>query len=86
MDLWSILVWIAVGAIAGILADWAIKGIRLRLLGKIIVGILGGLLGGWGWSLVGGGALGFFGQVLAAFLGAALLLIILRAFRRNRRR
>ncbi len=51
MDLGSIVLWIIVGGIAGLLADWVIKGVRLGLLGAIVVGILGGFLGGWLFGL-----------------------------------
>ena len=47
MDLQSILITIAVGAVAGLLADWLIKGIRVWCIGAIIVGVLGGFIGGW---------------------------------------
>ena len=77
----DIIVWIVIGAIAGILADWAIKGIRLHLIGKIIVGILGGVAGGYVWSLLTGEPLGFLGKIIAAFVGAAIFLIILRMIR-----
>jgi len=83
--LWDILVWILVGAVAGILADWLIKGINLGLFGKIITGILGGVLGGWILSLlnlsVGDG---FLAKVIAAFIGAVILLIVLRIIRKRK--
>ena len=55
MDLQSILITIAVGAVAGLVADWLISGIRVGCLGAIIVGVLGGFIGGWSGRL---GALG----------------------------
>ncbi len=83
MEPTNIITWIIVGAIAGILADWVIKGIRLGLIGKIIIGILGAFLGGWLFGLLGiilfGGNL--LGQIIAAFVGAVILLLILRAIR-----
>jgi uncharacterized membrane protein YeaQ/YmgE (transglycosylase-associated protein family) len=79
--LWDILIWIFVGAIAGILADLVVKRIRLGLLGKIIVGILGGLGGGYLWNQFTGLDLGFAGKIIAAFIGAVILLLILRLFR-----
>ena len=83
MDLTQIIVWIIVGGIAGWLADMAVKGVRLGLIGAIIVGIIGGFLGGWLFGLlnisIGGGILG---DILVAFVGAVVLLIILRALRR----
>ena len=79
--LWDILTWIAVGTVAGILADIVVKGIRLHLLGKIIVGILGGVAGGYVWSLFTGAILGFVGKIIAAFIGAVIFLLFLRAIR-----
>lgn len=87
MTLGSALTWIVVGLIAGILADWAVKGIRVGLIGKIIVGILGGVLGGWLFGLlnisIGSGLIR---DVIAAFVGAVILLLVLRALRGKRRR
>lgn len=80
---WDIAVWIVVGGIAGILADWAVKGIRLGLFGKICVGILGGVAGGYLWNLLTGTYLGFFGKIIAAFIGAVIFLLILRLIRRK---
>ena len=78
----NIITWIIVGAIAGILADAVIKGIQLGLLGKIIVGILGAFLGGWIFGLLGLSILsGIPGQIIVAFVGAVILLLILRAIR-----
>jgi uncharacterized membrane protein YeaQ/YmgE (transglycosylase-associated protein family) len=79
--LWDIIVWIVVGAVAGILADWVIKGIQLGLFGKIGVGILGGVVGGYLWNLFTGAPLGFLGKIIAAFFGAVIFLLILRAIR-----
>lgn len=78
----DILTWIAVGAIAGLLADWVVKRINLGLIGKIIVGVLGGFLGGWLFGLIGkpfGDT--FWGEIVYAFVGAVILLIILRFLR-----
>ena len=78
----NIITWIVVGAIAGILADAVIKGIQLGLLGKIIVGILGAFLGGWLFGLFNLVIFpGLIGQIIAAFIGAVILLLILRAIR-----
>jgi uncharacterized membrane protein YeaQ/YmgE (transglycosylase-associated protein family) len=82
---YTILTWIAVGLIAGVLADLVVKRIKFGLLGDIIIGILGGLLGGWLASLLNipiGDT--FLYKVLTAFVGAMILLILLRALRRRR--
>lgn len=86
MSLGSILTWLAVGLIAGFLADVVVKRVKIGLIGDLIVGVLGGFLGGWLFGLLGislGG--GFWADVLAAFVGAVILLIVLRALRGGRR-
>ena len=84
MDIGSILTWIIVGGIAGWLVDLVVKGIRVGLLGKIIVGILGGLLGGWLFGLLGLSlGSGLLVDIITAFIGAVILLLLLRLIRRK---
>ena len=84
----EILAWIIIGGIAGWLASLVMKtNAEQGLLADIIVGIIGALLGGWVLDLLGvGGATpssGFnIASLLTAFLGAVILLAILRAVRR----
>ncbi len=78
----DLLLWIVVGGVAGILADFVVGGVRLGP-GAVLVGILGAVVGSWlfrqfGIASVGGMA----GSILIAFVGAVILLLILRAFRR----
>ena len=78
----GILVWIIVGAIAGFVASKVLTGKGMGLLWDIVVGILGAFLGGWLASLVGMPvATGTFtvGGLLAAFVGAVILLVVFRA-------
>lgn len=84
MDLGEVVSWVIVGGLAGALADVVIKGVRLDLVGAIVVGILGALVGGWLFRTLGfwpGG--GFIGSLLTAFVGAVVLLLILRSLRRR---
>lgn len=84
INLINILTWVVVSGIAGFLADAVTRDIRLALLGKIVVGILGGFLGGWLFSLLNINlASGIPGQVIYAFVGAVILLLVLRAVRRG---
>ena len=84
MSLESILIWVAVGLIAGLLADAVVKRIRVGLLGSIIIGILGGFIGGYLFSLLGISiGNGFLAKVVSAFVGAVLLLLIMRIFSRR---
>jgi uncharacterized membrane protein YeaQ/YmgE (transglycosylase-associated protein family) len=81
----NILIWVIVGAIAGWLASLVMRtNTSQSLLGDIIVGIIGGLLGGWLLNMLGVGA-GVSGinivSIVTAFVGAVVLLLILRAVR-----
>jgi uncharacterized membrane protein YeaQ/YmgE (transglycosylase-associated protein family) len=86
----SILGWIVVGLIAGVLARWVTGARHLCCLVTIIVGILGGLIGGALFRLATDsdtdGIDDFdIGSIFVAFVGAVLLLLVLQAFSRNRR-
>lgn len=79
----NILLWIVLGAVAGWLASLVMKS-QQGLLLDIVVGIVGALLGGWIFGMFGAaGVTGFnFYSLLVAFVGAVVLLAILRAVRR----
>jgi uncharacterized membrane protein YeaQ/YmgE (transglycosylase-associated protein family) len=86
MDIGNLLIWIIVGAIAGWLASIVMKtNASQGLLMDIIVGIVGGLIGGWLLTAlgIGGAVTGInIGSILTAFIGAIVLLAILRVVRR----
>ena len=78
------LTWLIVGAVAGIIADFLVSGIRLGLIGKIIVGIIGAFLGGWIFSALGFSiGTGLLAQIIHATIGAILILVVLALFRRR---
>lgn len=84
MDLTSVLIFLAIGAIAGWLAGLLFKGSGFGLLGNIVVGIVGGFFGGWLAPKVGitfGG--GVIGSILLSAAGAIILLVIINLFRRD---
>ena len=79
----GILVWIIVGGIAGFVASKVISGRGMGLLWDIVVGILGAFLGGCLAGLAGiPVSTGTFtvSGLLAAFVGAVILLVVFRAF------
>lgn len=69
----NILIWIITGLIAAYLAGLIIKGCGLGLLRNIDVGLIGGLLRGWFFNLVGVSVPGWPGQVLVAAVYAFIL-------------
>ncbi len=77
----GILSWIVLGLIAGFLASVVMKGGGYGIIGDIIVGIVGALIGGFVFSLFGaGGVTGLnLGSIIVAFIGACILIAILRA-------
>lgn len=80
----GILAWIVLGGLAGWIASMIAGNNESQgLLGNIAIGILGGFLGGFIISLVGGeGVTGFnLWSLLVAVGGACLLLLILGRFK-----
>jgi uncharacterized membrane protein YeaQ/YmgE (transglycosylase-associated protein family) len=78
----NLFLWVLIGLIAGALAGWFVPGRqRMGCIGTTAVGIIGGLLGGWIWTELLGQdrAGGLLGAILLAVLGAALVLLVLRA-------
>jgi uncharacterized membrane protein YeaQ/YmgE (transglycosylase-associated protein family) len=76
--------WIIIGLIAGAVAGWFVPGReRNGCIGTAVIGIIGGLLGGWIWTdLLGQDqAGGFFGALLIAILGSAIILFVIRTVR-----
>jgi uncharacterized membrane protein YeaQ/YmgE (transglycosylase-associated protein family) len=93
LNLDSLLLWVLVGLVAGFLASHLALGHGLGLFWDVIVGILGALFGG----IVLAGFLHFqiaveghpiVSSIIMAFIGAAILLLIVRLFagRRGYRR
>jgi uncharacterized membrane protein YeaQ/YmgE (transglycosylase-associated protein family) len=81
----NLIIWVIVGAIAGWLASMVMKTNRGQsLMEDIIVGIVGGLLGGFILDVlnVGGDVDGInFASIIVAFFGAVILLMALKAIR-----
>ncbi|MBA3533547.1 MAG: GlsB/YeaQ/YmgE family stress response membrane protein [Ardenticatenales bacterium] len=83
----NIIWWIIIGGIAGWMASKVMDtGDRQGCLFDIILGILGGMLGGWLLTNLGlGMQQDFWGSLFTAFLGAVLLLFIRKQFFGRRR-
>jgi uncharacterized membrane protein YeaQ/YmgE (transglycosylase-associated protein family) len=79
----SILAWIVIGAIAGWLAGLLVKGYGFGLIGNIIVGILGAGIAGVLAPRLGLYTESFGGNIVAALLGALILLFLVGLVRRT---
>jgi uncharacterized membrane protein YeaQ/YmgE (transglycosylase-associated protein family) len=78
----DLLTWLIVGLVAGVLASMVVGG-GYGLIGDIIIGIVGAFVGGWILRTLGTrvpvGGIG--GVIIVAFIGACVLLFILRLIR-----
>ena len=71
----SWLAWIIVGLIAGAIAARVVAGRGFGCIADIVVGVAGAIIGGFVLSLFGvSGTFGFWGSIVVAFIGAAVLL------------
>jgi uncharacterized membrane protein YeaQ/YmgE (transglycosylase-associated protein family) len=83
MDLVGIIIWLAIGAIAGWLAGQIMKGGGYGLVGDMIVGIVGAAIAGSILPRLGifiGGNI--VGAIINATIGACLLLFVIRLIKR----
>jgi uncharacterized membrane protein YeaQ/YmgE (transglycosylase-associated protein family) len=85
MDVANLITWLVLGLIAGALAGFVMRG-GYGIVGDIIVGILGAFIGGYVFSLVGGGGVTGLniGSIFVAFVGACILIALLRLLSRGR--
>ncbi|MBU0944592.1 MAG: GlsB/YeaQ/YmgE family stress response membrane protein [Proteobacteria bacterium] len=77
MDINSLIIFLAIGALAGWLAGNIMKGRGFGVVGNILVGIVGAVLGGFVFSLLGLTASGLIGSIITATVGAVILLYII---------
>lgn len=81
----SIIIWLIVGGVAGLLAGLIVKGFGFGLVGNIVVGIVGAFLAGWllpqtgiSFTLVSP----LITSIAYATIGAVVLLLLIGIVRR----
>ena len=83
MDLNSLLIMLAVGAVAGWLAGQIMKGGGFGLLWNIIIGIVGGVVGGWLFNVLDISlASGILGSLITSVIGAVVVLFVAGLFKK----
>ena len=82
LDFDTILIWALVGLVAGFAASHLALGHGLGVIGDVLVGIVGAFVGGflagvfhWSITIVGHPIIS---EMLIAFIGAVILLLIVR--------
>jgi len=83
MSLGQLIVWVVIGALAGSLASWTVKGKRDGFsIANALLGMIGAVIGGFVFDVLDitiGETLEItLGDVIAAFVGSLILLIVLR--------
>jgi uncharacterized membrane protein YeaQ/YmgE (transglycosylase-associated protein family) len=89
----TVLTWIIIGLIAGFLAGAIVRGRRFGFLTSVVVGLIGAIIGGFLFAVLHIGVPAFLQgeltiriiDIVVAFIGAVILLLILGLFYRYRR-
>ena len=76
--------YILIGLAAGWLGSLIVKGTGSGLLLNLVIGVIGSLLGGWLFSLMGIASTSMWGSLLTATVGAIVLLLIVSLFTRRK--
>lgn len=77
--------WLVVGILAGALASTLVGGGPGGIFGDLVIGLCGSLLGGFLFkTFVGHSYGGWMGSTLVAFVGAVVLLLVVRGIGRRR--
>ncbi len=82
MDITSLLIFLAIGAVAGWLAGVLMKGGGYGLLMDIVLGIVGAVVGGLVFGLLGLQASGLIGSIITATVGAVVVLLVARMLKK----
>lgn len=78
------LIWfLVIGLAAGFLAGKIMRGKGYGLLGDLVIGVIGAFLGGWIFGLLHISAGGLIGLLVTAFVGAVVLIWLLRLVKRG---
>ncbi len=77
----DILWFLLIGLIAGWIAGQIMKGGGYGIVGDIVVGIVGAMIGGFIFRLLGITAYGTLGSIVMAVIGAMILIALLRTLK-----
>jgi uncharacterized membrane protein YeaQ/YmgE (transglycosylase-associated protein family) len=74
----GIIAWLIVGLVAGALAGRVVSGRGYGCVVDIVLGIAGAFIGGFLLSSFIHGTVGFWESIIVAFIGACVLLAVIR--------
>jgi uncharacterized membrane protein YeaQ/YmgE (transglycosylase-associated protein family) len=78
----DILIMIVAGLVAGFLAGKVVRGRGFGIVFDILIGLAGAFIGGFIFSRFGFLTEGFLRTLISAFVGAVLLLVVIKLIRR----
>jgi uncharacterized membrane protein YeaQ/YmgE (transglycosylase-associated protein family) len=73
--------FLLIGLIAGWIATHFMRGSDMGLAGNLVVGVVGSLVGGFLFRLLGFAAVGLIGKLITATVGAMVLLYVVRVLK-----
>ncbi len=77
MDIISLIIFLAIGALVGWLAGTIVKGRGFGVIGNIVVGVVGAVVGGFVFGFLGITTGGLLGSIIMATVGAVILLYLI---------
>ena len=78
----NLILFLIIGGIAGWLAGLIMKGRGFGVMANVCIGIVGSVLGGFVFRLLGLAAQGAVGELVTATVGAVLLLAVVSAIKK----
>jgi uncharacterized membrane protein YeaQ/YmgE (transglycosylase-associated protein family) len=89
----QVITWVFIGLIAGLLAGLLVRGRGLGFATSVVVGLLGALVGGFLFTVLriqvppafNGGITLAWADMLVAFIGAVIILLLFGTYNRRRR-
>jgi uncharacterized membrane protein YeaQ/YmgE (transglycosylase-associated protein family) len=78
-----LVIFLVIGALAGFVAGHIWKGRGVGLVGDLIVGVIGSFIGVWLFGQFNISSAGIFGLLIAAVVGALILLYLIRLIKHH---
>lgn len=82
MNVFHLILFLLIGALAGWIAARIMKGRGLGFIGNMVLGIIGAVVGGILFGLLGLQATGLLGILVVATVGAIVLIYIVNFFKK----
>ncbi|RIK67912.1 MAG: GlsB/YeaQ/YmgE family stress response membrane protein [Planctomycetota bacterium] len=79
----SLISFLIVGVVAGWLAGHLVKGGGFGLVTNLAVGVIGAIIGGYVFTLLGVTAGGLIGNIMMSTVGAVVLLVAVSAIKKS---